>query len=130
MSLGTIGLSLDSRSSDQHIEEIMNNVPVEQICEVGIVRIDEDAPQKDNVNAVGNEVELVYERIHTRAKTTGKVLAGVTQSINTETGKVGETYYIVYIITLVGTVIDAALVEAQQRMQQFDPRNVIRGRNN
>jgi hypothetical protein len=108
----------------------MNNVPVEQICEVGIVRIDEDAPQKDNVNAVGNEVELVYERIHTRAKTTGKVLAGVTQSINTETGKVGETYYIVYIITLVGTVIDAALVEAQQRMQQFDPRNVIRGRNN
>ncbi len=108
----------------------MNNVPVEQICEVGIVRIDEDATQRDNVHAIGNEVELVYERIHTRAKTTGKVLAGVTQSINTETGKVGETYYVVYIITLVGTVIDAALVEAQQRMQQFDPRNVIRGRNN
>lgn len=108
----------------------MNNIPVEQICEVGIVTIDEDTPQKDNVNAIGNEVELVYERIHTRAKTTGKVLAGVTQSINTETGKVGETYYVIYIITLVGTVIDASLVEAQQRMQQFDPRNVIRGRNN
>lgn len=108
----------------------MNNVPVEQICEVGIVRIDEDTSKQENEQSVRNEVELIYKNIHVRAKASGKMLAGVTQSINTETGKIGETYYVIYMITLVGTVIDAALVEAQQRMQQFDPRNALRGRNN
>jgi len=37
---------------------------------------------------------------------------------------------VIYILTLIGTVVDAAAVEAQQRMQQLDPRNVIRGRSN
>ncbi len=107
----------------------MNNVSVEQICVTGIERIEDEMSKAENESYIEICVERAYKTMRERAKTSGKVLVGATQSINTETGKVGESYYIIFIITLVGTVVDESAVEAQQRMQQLDPRNVIRGRN-
>lgn len=107
----------------------MNNVPMQQICESGITRLDDEGGKGENEQAVKKCVEETYHAMHDRAKSIGKVLVGVNQTINTEACKYGELSYVIYIITLVGTVVDAAAVEAQQRMQQLDPRNVIRGRN-
>ena len=108
----------------------MNNVPVEQICESGIARLDDEAGKGENEQAIRHCVEETYRVIQGRVKSTGKVLVGVNQTISTEACKYGELNYVIYIITLVGTIVDAAAVEAQQRMQQLDPRSSLRGRNN
>lgn len=101
---------------------------VEQICEVELVTLFADASKESNESAMMLGVERVYRRIHTRAKEEQKVLIGVNQSISTESITVGISLQIIYMITLVGTVVDAELVKQQKRLQQFNPRNV--GRNN
>lgn len=107
----------------------MNQLPVEQICEVGITRIDDEDTQEVNTRKVAQAVELAYKNIQHKVKESGKVLVGVTQSINTEGFLLPSGIsYVVYIITLVGTTVDAATVEAQQRMSQFGL-NQIDGRN-
>lgn len=101
---------------------------VEQICEVELVTLFADAAKDWNESAIMFGVERVYRRMHTRAKEEQKVLVGVNQSISTESIVVGESQQIIYVITLVGTVVDSELIKQQQRLQQFNPRNV--GRNN
>jgi len=108
----------------------MSNVHVQQICESGITRLDDEGGKGENEQAIKKCVEAAYHALHDRAKSIGKVLVGVNQTISTEACKYGDLNYVIYIITLIGTVVDAAAVEAQQRMQQLDPRNVIRGRSN
>lgn len=107
----------------------MSQLPVEQICEVGIARIEDDFSKEDNTTIVINTVELAYRSIHTKAKVQGKVLLGINQTVNTEGFLLPSgTSYVIYTITLVGTVVDASAVEAQQRMSQFGL-NQIDGRN-
>lgn len=108
----------------------MSNVHVQQICESGITRLDDEGGKEENEQAIKKCAEAAYHALHDRAKSIGKVLVGVNQTISTEACKYGDLNYVIYIITLIGTVVDAAEVEARQRMQQLDPRNVIRGRNN
>lgn len=110
----------------------MNNVPVEQICEVGICTLFGEHSKDVNSQTVRVCVEETYRAIHRRAVGEKKTLVGVTQSINTELIQTvhGVETQTLCIITLVGTAVDTSMMEAQQRMQQFDPRSVIRGRNN
>ena len=101
---------------------------VEQICEAELVNLFSEGSKESNEGTIGTGVERAYRRIRARAKAEQKVLIGVNQSISTESITVGITQQIIYIITLVGTVVDAELVKQQQRLQQFNPRNG--GRNN
>ena len=104
--------------------------PVEQICEVGLCTLFETYRSNENSHTVSLCVEEAYRKIRERANMSKKVIIGVSQSINTELVTVGLESQTLFIITLVGTVVDSALIEAQQRMQQFDPRNAVRGRSN
>lgn len=107
----------------------MSQVPVEQICEVGIARIDDEYSKEDNIQAIINTVEFTYKTIQTKAKVQGKVLLGVSQTVSTEGFLLPSGIsYVLYTITLVGAVVDASAVEAQQRMSQFGL-NQIDGRN-
>lgn len=109
----------------------MSQAPVEQMCEIGIARINDEESKEVNTRLVSHAVELAYKNIHHRAKAAGKALIGVTQSINTEGFLLPSGIsYVIYTITLVGTVVDAALIEAQQRMNQFGITGQVRGRNN
>lgn len=89
---------------------------VEQICEAGIVAL--LPTEEKNCALISAKVEETYRNILHRAKAQGKVLIGMSQTISTEYA--GEL--IVYIVTIVGTVVDAELIKQQQRLQQFDPR--------
>jgi len=98
--------------------------PVEQICEVAICEMLVGNTEIENARRIQVCVENAYRNIHIRTKGENKVLIGVTQSINTELVADGDRT--LYIITLVGTVVDAAAVELQQRLQQFDPRAALK----
>lgn len=107
----------------------MSQVPVEQICEVRITRIEDEKTKEENERAVIDAIEFAYHAIHTKARLAGKVLMGVTQSINTEGFLLPSGIsYVLYTVALVGTVVDVSVVEAQQRMSQFGL-NQIDGRN-
>jgi len=88
----------------------------EQMCEVGMITL--LPTEKNNGVLISAKVEETYQNLHHRAKAHGKILVGVSQTINTEC----DSEFIVYILTLVGTVVDAELLKQQQRLQQFDPR--------
>lgn len=108
----------------------MNQVPVEHMCIVRIARIVSEGDKEQNEKIISDSVEEAYFTIQSKAKLASKVLVGVTQTTNTESFTIGELSYVLYITSLVGTVVDASTIEAQQRMQQFDPRSALRGRNN
>lgn len=101
---------------------------VEQMCEAELVNLFSEGSKESNESAIILGVERAYRHIHARAKEEKKVLVGVNQTISMESITIGISQQIIYIITLVGTVVDAELVKQQQRIQQFNPRNV--GRNN
>lgn len=101
----------------------MNQPNVEQICLTGITVL-LNPVSSFNVLDINRTVEQTYKAIHARAKEQNKILIGVTQSINTEC----HDGSVLYIITLVGTVVDAAEMEAQKRIQSLNPRNVLQGR--
>lgn len=87
----------------------MEENPVEQMCLVRSVRVTDQLDS--NSLLIMTTIEEAYQALHTRAKQAGKVLIGVNQCITHDLG--------VYVIALVGTVIDAQLVEQQKRLQQF-----------
>lgn len=101
----------------------MNQPNVEQICSTGIAIL-ANANSSFNVLDINRIVEETYKTLHTKARSQNKILIGATQSINTECHE----GIVLYIITLVGTVVDAAEMEAQQRMQSLNPRGVLHGR--
>lgn len=98
-------------------------VPVEQICEVGLCTLDAESDRTLNGSTIQSMVEETYRNIHARAKYDRKILMGVTQTISTE--YIENTRETLYILTLIGTVADAAAVEAIQTMQRFDPRSAL-----
>lgn len=106
----------------------MSQLPVEQIVKVGIARIDSENPRSRNELEISDCVTRTYQDMHLFAKQINKTLLGITQSVNTEAFSVGVLSYTLYIITLVGTVVDNASIESQHRMSQLDPRNALRGR--
>lgn len=107
-------------------------VPVEQLCEVGLCTLFGEHSQDVNSQEIRACVENTYKAIHRRAAEEKKTLVGVTQNINTELIQTvhGVETQTLFIITLVGTAVDTAMMEAQQRISQFDPRNAMRGRTN
>lgn len=100
---------------------------VEQMCEVGIVTLFSEDDKRTNELALASTVQVTYKNLIHRARLANKALMNVTQTISTESMEIGGGQQIVYILTLVGTVVDMELVKQQQRLQQFDPRV---GRNN
>lgn len=100
----------------------MEQAEVEQICEADLASLIADHGKEQNSAAIQACVERVYQRIRRRAADENKVLIGVNQTITTESLQVGIYKHVLYIITLVGTVVDAEVLKQQQRLQQFDPR--------
>lgn len=88
----------------------MEENPVEQIANVRMVRIIADQLDTSSLEIM-NGIEEAYQALHAHSKRLGKVLIGVSQSITHDNG--------IYAITLVGSVVDARLVEQQKRLQQF-----------
>lgn len=108
----------------------MEQAEVEQMCEAGLASLFSDCRKETNEGAIMTCVEQCYHRLRERVKSEGKVLVGVNQTITTSAHQeaVGVSQQVLYMITLVGSVVDAELIKQQQRLQQFNPRNV--GRNN
>lgn len=106
----------------------MEQAEVEQICEADLASLFADHGKEQNSASIQACVERAYQRLKRRAVNENKVLVGVNQTISIESLQVGVSNQVLYIITLVGTVVDAELIKQQQRLQQFNPRNM--GRNN
>ena len=91
---------------------------IEQICEAGLATLFADAGQFDNQHRISTCVEEAYKSLIRRAKESNKVVVNVAQTISTEVVE-SNAQQVLYIITLVGTVVDAELIKQQQRAQQF-----------
>jgi len=91
---------------------------IEQICEVGIATLFAESGQLANQQRITVCVEEAYKSLIRRAKESNKVVVNVLQTISTEAAD-PNVQQVVYIITLVGTVIDSELIKQQQRAQQF-----------
>lgn len=103
---------------------------VQQICEVGLATLFSEVDKVVNERAIATCVELTYKALLHRASGMNCVVANVTQTISTESVMIGGLQQITFIVTLVGTVVDAELVKQQQRLQQFDPRMMKNHRSN
>lgn len=104
---------------------------VEQICQVGLVTLFSGHDGFHNSALIAECVETAYRNLREKAHTCNKVLVNVTQSISTELvpDQNPGYYQLVYMITLVGTGVDAELIKQQQRMQQFNPAQQFNPRN-
>ena len=104
---------------------------VEQICHVGLVSLFSEHAGTQNALLIAECVESAYTDLRHKAHTLEKILVNVTQTISTEL--VPDTkpgcYQLVYMITLVGTGVDAEFIKQQQRMQQFSPAQQFNPRN-
>lgn len=106
----------------------MGQPDAEQICEARMTTLLEEDSAEVNQIRIQTVVEDAYQSIYARARKEQKVLLAVNQTITSQLSSFpGHTMQILYMITLVGTVVDAELMKQQQRLQQFDPRV---GRNN
>ena len=104
---------------------------VEQICQVGLASLFSERAGSENATLIVECVEKAYQDLLDKAHTLEKILVNVTQTISTELVpdvKPG-CYQLVYMITLVGTAVDAEFVKQQQRMQQFNPAQQFNPRN-
>lgn len=91
---------------------------IEQICEAGLATLFADCGKFDNQQRISACVEEAYKSLIRRAKESNKVVVNVAQTISTEVVE-SNSQQVLYIITLVGTVVDAELIKQQQRAQQF-----------
>lgn len=90
----------------------MEENPVEQIAAVTEVTfVGSVFP-----SLICSKIEEVYQALYAKAKARDKVIIGVSQTIT----PLNNTY----IIALVGSAVDAQLVEQQKRLQQFGMGNV------
>lgn len=103
----------------------MYNVRVEQFCESSVTNFEVGT----GGSVISMCLESMYSKLQRRCDAESRILINVSQTINTETYNNDGVNYISYIITLVGTVVRSADIEAQQRMAQFDPRQPRRGGN-
>lgn len=102
---------------------------VEQICQVGLVTLYSADEQAKNSGLIAECVEKAYQDLRDKAHTLEKILVNVTQTISTELIYGERECQLVYMVTLVGTGVDAEFVKQQQRMQQFNPTQQFNPRN-
>lgn len=104
---------------------------VEQICHVGLVSLFSEHSSMQNADRIAVCVETAYQDLRVKAHNRQRVLVNVTQTISTELVPDVNPgcYQLVYMITLVGTGVDAEFIKQQQRMQQFNPAQQFNPRN-
>jgi hypothetical protein len=108
----------------------MNQPEVKQICITRIARIESRSPKERNEKEIMDCIEDAYYSLRSKAKVMSLALVGASQTISTESFSDGEVSYVLYIISLVGSGADISQIEAQQRIQNLDPRSVLKGRTN
>ncbi len=102
---------------------------VEQICQVGMVTLYSADEGVKNSALIAECVERTYRELRAKSQDQQKILVNVTQTISTELIYGERECQLVYMVTLVGTAVDAEFVKQQQRIQQFNPAQQFNPRN-